>query len=232
MRYMGGKERIATKVVAAMQPDIAAAPCYVEPFVGGASVACRVQHEKKWLSDANEALVRMWAAACRGWAPPERMTREEYAALRAAQDPNDPMTAFAGFGCSFGGKWFGGYAASPTRNYCANARNSVAKKVRGLSGAVWRFGGYDAVPIPRRAVIYCDPPYANTTGYTAAGKFDSAAFWVWCRTQARRGRVVYVSEYTAPDFAECVAEFPTYSTLAAAAGEGAKVTEKLFKVHA
>lgn len=43
-------------------------------------------------------------------------------------------------------------------------------------------------------VVYCDPPYKNTTDYGI--KFDSDAFWEWALT---RNYPVYVSEYQAPD---------------------------------
>lgn len=43
-------------------------------------------------------------------------------------------------------------------------------------------------------VVYCDPPYKNTTGYGI--QFDTDAFWEWVRT---RNYPVYVSEYQAPE---------------------------------
>ena len=43
-------------------------------------------------------------------------------------------------------------------------------------------------------VVYCDPPYAGTSGYGC--EFDHDAFWEWVRT---RTYPVYVSEYRAPD---------------------------------
>ena len=43
-------------------------------------------------------------------------------------------------------------------------------------------------------VVYCDPPYDNTSKYTV--DFDNDAFWQWCRT---RDFPVYVSEYRAPE---------------------------------
>lgn len=43
-------------------------------------------------------------------------------------------------------------------------------------------------------VVYCDPPYANTSKYTV--DFDNDAFWQWCRT---RDFPIYVSEYQAPE---------------------------------
>ena len=43
-------------------------------------------------------------------------------------------------------------------------------------------------------VVYCDPPYANTSKYTV--DFDNEGFWQWCRT---RNFPVYISEYRAPE---------------------------------
>ena len=56
---------------------------------------------------------------------------------------------------------------------------------------------YDDYEYRNGDVVYCDPPYKNTHGYGI--KFDTDAFWEWCRT---RDYPVYVSEYQAPsDFA-------------------------------
>lgn len=48
-------------------------------------------------------------------------------------------------------------------------------------------------------IIYCDPPYRNTGGYRAAGKFDHDKFWEIAEGWARAGAKVFVSEYEAPD---------------------------------
>lgn len=38
---------------------------------------------------------------------------------------------------------------------------------------------YRDMYIPESAVVYCDPPYASTTGY--GSRFDHRAFYAWCR---------------------------------------------------
>ncbi|HUH58249.1 MAG TPA: hypothetical protein VL020_07065, partial [Pseudomonadales bacterium] len=43
----------------------------------------------------------------------------------------------------------------------------------------------------------CDPPYANTAGYKT-GDFNHEEFFSWCRVQAAKGNIVFVSEYNAP----------------------------------
>ena len=52
---------------------------------------------------------------------------------------------------------------------------------------------YRKVPIPSGAVVYADPPYANTQDYGM--DFDTAAFWRWVDAQSFP---VFVSEYEAP----------------------------------
>lgn len=52
---------------------------------------------------------------------------------------------------------------------------------------------YRAVEIKPDSVVYCDPPYAGTAGYT--NPFDNAAFWAWAR---KLSAPVFVSEYAAP----------------------------------
>ena len=69
---------------------------------------------------------------------------------------------------------------------------------------------YDAVPIAPDSVVYCDPPYRDTTEYTCGG-FDHEAFYDWCCGQSVP---VYISEYHMPeDRFVCVAEFKHNSRL-------------------
>ena len=45
-------------------------------------------------------------------------------------------------------------------------------------------------------MIYCDPPYENTSKY-ATKQFNHANFWEWCRRMEEKNSV-FVSEYNAP----------------------------------
>ena len=47
-------------------------------------------------------------------------------------------------------------------------------------------------------VIYCDPPYAGTAGYST-GEFDTDKAWELYRAWADSGAHVYVSEYSGPE---------------------------------
>lgn len=232
MQYFGGKNRIADKIVAVMQPHIDARGNYVEPFVGGANVLCKVKAARRFAYDANEALINMYKALADGWVPPDFLSDTEYAELKKQQDPLNPLTAFAGFGCSFAGKWFGGYARNrgSDRNYAKNAKNSVLDKMATLNDVCWRAVDYQAASYPTCAVVYCDPPYQGTTQYGAVGNFDSAMFWAFCRLLTTDDRLVFVSEYDAPADFKCVLEISTRTDIRNTDNAQDPRTEKLF-VH-
>jgi DNA adenine methylase len=139
------------------------------------------------------------------------------------------MTAFCAVGCSFSGKWNGGFARDGSgRNYASNAAGSINKKVSRLGGVQWQSGDYREVPLPPNSVVYCDPPYAGTTGYSGVeGGFNHIEFWEWCRTTTLRGHLVFVSEYSAPADFEAVWSIETKTDLHTREGKGARV-EKLF----
>ena len=70
---------------------------------------------------------------------------------------------------------------------------------------------YDSIEIPDGAVIYCDPPYENTTEYAEDG-FNHAKFWNWA-TEISKKHNVYISEYKAPENFKAILRFPQKSTL-------------------
>lgn len=164
-----------------------------------------------------------------GYELPETITEEQYQAIRADKDADPVLAGFAGFGCSFGGKWFGGYARDNKggANYAAQSKRSLLKKMSTLGGAEFICGDYRKVPIPPGAVVYADPPYADTTGYNGE-KFDSKEFWQAMRLLADTGHTVYISEQTAPPDFICVWEKPFTRTLDRNTGNRFKVIEKLF----
>jgi len=176
-------------------------------------------------ADANVDLMLMWKALLGGWEPPDTLSEAEYAALRHA--PSSALRAFAGFGCSFSGKWFGGYARGAVgRNYAKEAKNASLRDAQLLAGTDLVCGDYAALS-PHGALIYCDPPYAGTTGY-GSGVFDSARFWRQVREWARTNTVV-VSEYNAPVGFVPVLEIPRNLEMRRGGGRAEQRVERLFQ---
>jgi len=234
MKYMGSKARIAKHILPIILKNRKPGQYYVEPFVGGANLIDKVDGNRIG-ADINEYLIALLQALASGWLPPEHVSKEEYYALKADKDTNKALTAWAGFGCSYCGKWFGGWAndykeyrrskAGNLPNHQIESRNSVIKQALNIEGVTFKCSSYDKLEIPDNSIIYCDPPYEGTTGYKTGG-FNHAAFWQWCRDMSDRGHTVYVSEYNAPEDFTAVWQGQISTTLAR--GKGKKATEKLF----
>lgn len=140
----------------------------------------------------------MWRALQDGWIPPEEISKEQYKYIKEHKDEDMALSGFVGFGCSFGGKWFGGLASNKRGdNYCHRANKSVLKDMGGLQNATFLCLDYKDVEIPQGAIVYADPPYDNTTGYSL-GDFDSNEFWNYARRLSETN-IVLVSEEKAPD---------------------------------
>ena len=82
---------------------------------------------------------------------------------------------------------------------------------------------YIDVAIPPGATVYCDPPYANTTGYI--DDFDHERFYRWLRSMEFP---VFVSEYSMPDDFICFASIDKACTYSSS--KTIKRVEKMF-VH-
>ena len=231
MKYLGGKFRLSKQIASIVNAERGGRRFW-EPFCGGLNVSPHLAaHGHGLISDACRPLVALYKAVQRGWDPPSVVSESEYAAARALPD-DDPMKAFVGFGCSFGGKWFAGYARSGDgkRNYADEARRSLLRDVPRIANC--RIVCLDFLAIqPRRdadLVIYCDPPYANTTAYAGAPAFDSAAFWDLVRGWERYGVPVFVSEYECPIPSRVVWERRHKSSVARTTV--LETTERLFRV--
>jgi len=200
MQYLGGKKTIAKEIAVVLESMRAAKPFY-DVFCGSCAVVSAMSGER-YANDASPALIAMYEAYRGGWRPPPDVSEDTYKELKSTKDPTDPMTAFAGFGCSFGGKWFAGYARdrnpATRRNFAATAARGLAKVMALMDGVAFTCLDYRALVLPP-ALVYCDPPYANTTGYASTSPFDSVTFWEAARGWQASGSIVVVSEYEAPE---------------------------------
>jgi len=182
-------------------------------------------------SDLHQDLPLLFAALRDGWQPPEAVSLEEYKSLRHVAP--SALRCFAGYACSFGGKWFGGYAKdnpAQGRYYAGAGARGLAKAMtlaRGFRNVEFRHGAYQDVPVPPGAVLYCDPPYRGTTPPGEGWPFDSTEFWAWAGRQRAREVRVYVSEEAAPPGWRLVAEVTPHQ-VAMRRGGKAPLVERLF----
>lgn len=210
MQYHGGKERVAKDLAEAIRSYGADCTHYLEPFMGGASIFARVAPHfpgRAIGADYDLDVASLWSAvSAGGWEPPTELTREQYDALKASGEPS-PLRAFAAFGCSFGGKKWGGYSSPDPRpgrkSRAMAARLGILEKQEGILGASVARADYRAFAPGTGTLVYADPPYAGTTGYTT-GAWDAGEFWTTMTAWSRAGAVVLVSEYEAPEAWESV----------------------------
>lgn len=226
MKYLGGKSRIAGKLAEFINNERGGRP-YWEPFVGGAWVCMAVGGSYRYASDIHPALITLYTALRDGWEPPEELTIDEYNELKGRKDPRNPLTAFAGFACSYGGKYFGGFTGgySGSRDYVKEAKKNLEAMREKIQGVEFHVADYRDCT-PDGFCIYADPPYHGTTGYTTGG-FNHSDFWEWVRFTSQRNRV-FVSEYSAPPDFVTVLEIPRKRGLHGSNGPTQEV-EKLFK---
>lgn len=230
MKYLGGKFNIRKQVAQFLEQVRPEGAPYIVPFVGGGWVLQEMSGSR-FASDACKPLITMYKALQDGWIPPDSLSREEYSIIKDRMDLEDPVTAFAGFGCSFGGKWFWGYARNnAASNYCRFAKNSLMKQLPKLEGVVFSDCDYRSFN-PKASLIYCDPPYYGTTGYAAVGRFDHELFWETMREWSK-DNVVVVSEYSAPEDFKCVLEIATRIGMHTKEKSSSMRVEKLFMQEA
>jgi len=171
----------------------------MDVFVGGGAISAVLapHFEIAIANDMHPDLIAMYHALKEGWVPPNDVSEQEYATLKSST--TSALRGFVGFGCSFSGKWFSGYARRLTaiENFALEAKRAVLRDIEKMRNVIFVQGSYTQLHPPHGSVVYCDPPYSSTTGYSV-GDFDSAQFWDVCRKWRASGVHVYVSEYSAP----------------------------------
>jgi len=230
---MGSKNRHAKELLPIILKDRKEGQFYVEPFVGGFNMIDKVDGNRI-ANDINPYLIDLYKFLSLGWEPPPTISEKEYNEIKNdMQNFPSHYVGFVGFGCSFAGKFFGGYARSNDakgnpRNHCDESRRNLLKQISKLSCvAIFNFD-YWRLEIPAESIIYCDPPYVGVTGYK--NKFNHDDFWNWVRNLSKMGHSVFISEYEAPADFEAIWEKKIINTLDSQKSKKTN-TEKLFVIR-
>jgi DNA adenine methylase len=205
MQYMGSKKKIAKHILPIMLAERQPDQWWVEPFVGGANIIDKVSGNRLG-NDSHPYLIALLRSLQNGWIPPTKISKQLYYAIKQApQNYESQLVGFVGFLCSFGGKWWGGYASNRKNdNYAKRGSRVLVKQALNFGGIKFLCGDYLSLDVPDKSLIYCDPPYESTTKYKDA--LDHEQFWKWCRDMSLKGHTVFISEYRAPDDFECIKE--------------------------
>ncbi len=213
MQYMGSKNRIANILLPIILKDRKENQYYVEPFVGGANMIDKVDGLRIGADFNNYVIEGLISIRdCLYELPKNNIefTESDYKELR--KDDSYKHKGYVSFAISFGGKFMGGYSKNKQGyDYVATAYRQATKQSQKLQDVKLIISSYDELEIPDNSIIYCDPPYENTTAYK--DKFNHSKFWQWCRDMANKGHKVFISEYNAPDDFECIKEIKTKTVL-------------------
>lgn len=237
---MGSKNRLAGEIVPILQRciDTNNITEYYEPCVGGANVIDKIRCERRFGSDRSDTLIALLTQARDNFDGVLKEGNRELwdkgkAYIKDGIMPDDMTLAEIGameFLASFNNGGFPRGYAKPKdgRDPYAEAYRNLEVQAPHLKGIDFRCCNYWELPDTEGALVYIDPPYANTKQYQYANapKFDYDKFWQWVRERSLTNWV-FVSEQTAPDDFDVIWEKEVKRTCSS--DNKFKATEKLFR---
>lgn len=236
MQYFGGKERVSRSLSKFINENYLKGnnKSFYDLFCGSCNVLTKIDNNRNLIgNDIHKYLISMWKELQNGWIPPKTISELEYKNIKNNMDLEPYLSGFVGFGCSYSGKWWGGYARDKNnRNYCLNAYNSTMKKLEKLKNVDFYSLDYSELNIKNGSVVYCDIPYKNTTQYSVkeCGEFDHEKFYKWCLDN-KNNFTILISEYkhNVPEGFEIVWEMESKKDIRDKNGVQQKTLEILMK---
>jgi len=213
IKYVGSKSRISKEIAPILQKCINDnhVSTYFEPFVGGANMIDKIKCDSRIGNDIHKELIALFKQLQTGWKPPMHISEDEYNDVRLNRDKYpDYYVGLVGFNATFGSKYFGGYARGfkadkiTPRDIPNEAIRNLMEQVPNIQDVKFVCDDYLTLNETKMSnwVIYCDPPYQDTTKYVTGG-FEYDTFWQWVRDTSKNN-FVFISEYNAPKDFECI----------------------------
>lgn len=206
---MGSKNRIAKDIVPIIQSyiDNNNVVNYLEPFVGGANVIDKIRCENRYGCDSHKELIAFLKGLSEGYIPPMNISEDEYKYIKEHRNEyNDCFLGYVGFQLSYGAKWFDTFRRDKVgkRKYDEEAFRNVMKQAPNLKGVKFYHRQFQTLKKDKIKgyVVYCDPPYHNTTKYST-NDFPYDEFYQWCIDMSKNN-IVLISEYNMPEQFECI----------------------------
>ena len=231
MKYLGSKNRIAKEILPLMIKD-RTNETWVEPFVGGCNIINKVKGNRIG-ADSNEYLIALLIELQKDWQPIREVTKDLFDDVRSNPNKYEKhIVAYIEILFTFGATWGRGFVGNVNDKVCKGRdrvgegyRNAL-KTQKEIKGIKFIHSSYKDLEIPKNSIIYCDPPYENTTGYK--DKFNHLEFWDWCREKSKQGHKVFVSEYNAPKDFKCIWEKELKTPISKSSKVKIVNSEKLF----
>lgn len=214
MKYMGSKNRLSKELASIIQTyiDNSGYNKYLEPFVGGANMIDKIKCEHKFGSDNHKYLIALLQQTQKDVSVfPTTISKIEYDNVKQNYlDYPEWYVGLVGFCASYNGKYFGGYANNvktkigTIRNYTDEAIKNLIKQAPKLKDVKFNCCDFRKIKNIKRFVIYCDPPYKETTKYST-NNFPYEEFYNWC-IEMSKNNIVLISEYNMPNNFKCIWE--------------------------
>jgi len=253
MKYVGGKHLQAKYYVPIIQSKLEEfgdnLATYIEPFIGGGNIFCKVNAKnlgQRLGMDIDCDLIALWEYLRDNPEAPDiiPIDRETYYDVKTNPDNYQAhFRAYVSIACSYRAKKWGGFArdttdrkTGSTRKYSSEAISRIKKDAALLKpNDVFKCINYldiKAENLTDSTVIYCDPPYANTTRYRE-GSFNHTEFWTWVvgLKHAKPETKILVSEFTLPENIPHTVLFEKKKDIALIQGSR-QVTEYLVEIEA
>lgn len=213
MKYIGSKNKLSKQLAPIIQSYINKnTKGYLEPFVGGANMIDKIQCNKRIGCDIHKQLIALlnYSKDYNNLFP-TTISEDTYSKVKSNKEKyEDWYVGLVGFCATFSAKYFGGYARSfksdgitprDMSNECIRNLKKQAPNLKGIE-----FINCSFLDLPKDKingyVIYCDPPYRDTTKYKTE-KFPYEEFYQWCRDMSRNNMVL-ISEYDMPNDFKCI----------------------------
>lgn len=233
MWYMGSKNRLSKELVPIIESYITEdTKGYIEPMVGGANIIDKINCDNKIGCDIHKELIALLKYAQNlDNSIPNVITEEEYKNVKNNKESyEDWYVGLVGFCSTFGAKYFGGYAKNCKNGDSRYAIKNLLKQRNNLKNISFQHKDFREIKNINGYVIYCDPPYKDTTKYSAKN-FPYEEFYDWCRKMSKNN-IVLISEYSMPNDFECIWQKEskvTFDSNRKADDKKNKRIEKLFK---
>lgn len=165
----------------------------------------------------NEYLIALFIHLQNGGELPKDVSRELYNEVKLNYINNTKIyptwyIGAIGFLASYNGKWFDGGYAKPGyektprglryRDYYAESKRNLETQMPNLMDVQFNVQDYTQIKA-ENSVIYCDPPYINTTQFKNAKEFDYDLFYKKMR-ELSKSNYLFISELTMPDDFVCI----------------------------
>lgn len=210
MTYLGSKAKYSKYIAPILQSyiDEHNSKIFIDCCVGGANIIDKIKCETRIGIDNNKNLIALYKEVQKGdFSFPEKISREDWDNCKNGNAP-DWFIGLVSIFASYNTRGFsGGFIHGEVGEKQYRGRiNTFKRQIPSLYGINFKYDDYTTLLTYKDAVIYIDPPYANTKKYDTSKDFNREHFWETMREVSKNNKI-FISELTAPDDFICIWEF-------------------------